>query len=108
RRPVVVCIDDLQWGDVDSAALLADLVRGPDAPAVFWLASFREEEVTTSPLLKKLAQLRKSELRELEVCGLTLGPLDSAEARRLGWATSCATRCHGCAPSISSAGATTS
>jgi eukaryotic-like serine/threonine-protein kinase len=83
RRPVVVCIDDLQWGDVDSAALLADLVRGPDAPAIFWLASCREEETSTSPLLKKLAQLRQSALRDVEVHELALGPLDAPEARQL-------------------------
>jgi predicted Ser/Thr protein kinase len=83
RRPVVVCVDDLQWGDVDSATLLAELARPPDPPAVLWLGSFREEEAATSPMLRRLNQLRGSMMAEVRIHELKLGGLDGAEAREL-------------------------
>jgi predicted Ser/Thr protein kinase len=93
RGPVVVCIDDLQWGDVDSAVLLAELVRQPDAPAVFWLVSFRGDELATSPMLRRLTALRESTLAETEIHDLPLGALGGEEAQQL--ATALLVEAHG-------------
>ena len=41
RQRVVVTIDDLQWTDADSLALLQELLRPPDAPALMLVATMR-------------------------------------------------------------------
>lgn len=47
RVPIVLVVDDTQWGDADSALVLDDVLRPPDAPAVLLLAASRSD---TTPL----------------------------------------------------------
>jgi serine/threonine protein kinase len=79
RRDVVLFIDDLQWGDVDSAALLEELLRPPDPPALLVIVCYRSEEAATSPLLKRL--LTQSEAADAR--HLALEELGPEEAREL-------------------------
>jgi hypothetical protein len=83
RRPLVVFIDDVQWGDVDSAALLLDLVRPPQAARVLLLMAHREEDAQTAPFLK---EVRARWPVGAETSELAVGPLAPAEARRLSLA----------------------
>jgi hypothetical protein len=60
-RPLVIAIDDLQWGDVDSGRLLMRLVAPPDPPKMLMLAAYRSDEVEQSPLLALLADFARRE-----------------------------------------------
>jgi serine/threonine protein kinase len=76
RRPLVLYIDDLQWGDVDSAALLSDLLAPPEPPPLLLLCCYRSEYGDTSPCLRALRE--QPGRRELEV-----EPLSEDDANRL-------------------------
>ncbi len=60
RKPLVLHIDDLQWGDGNSARFLVDLVRPPYAPRLLLVVSFRSENRGTSPSLVALDEAYSS------------------------------------------------
>jgi len=51
RQPIVLHVEDVHWGDTESAELLAEIVRPPFAAPVLLIATHREEAAGSSPFL---------------------------------------------------------
>jgi serine/threonine protein kinase len=77
RQPLIVFVDDAHWGDVDSAALLLDVLRPPNAPPLLFAMTYRDDEAQTSPFLKEMTGgwPEGAEVRDVPV-----GPLEAEDA----------------------------
>jgi eukaryotic-like serine/threonine-protein kinase len=71
RHALVITIDDLQWTDADSLALLDDLLRPPWAPSVLVILTFRSEEIPARPFLQQLLANQIDDHRAIEVHAIT-------------------------------------
>ena len=72
RGPLVLAIDDMQWADQDSRALLAEVLRAPDAPPLLLIATVRPEGADTA------ATIDPGRIRRVQVA-----PLEADEAQAL-------------------------
>jgi hypothetical protein len=79
--PLVIAIDDLQWGDADSAAFLAELIHHPE-PVPLLLVLIHRDDAAGAAVIDAVrlprAGIRPGDTRVVEV-----GPLGQAEARQL-------------------------
>ena len=80
RRPIVIAVDDGQWGDADSAVLIGDLFHGADPPGLLLLVSSRSEEQHRSPFL---VELREQTALGVEIRDVKVEPLPTGSAIEL-------------------------
>jgi tetratricopeptide (TPR) repeat protein len=85
RHPLVLFIDDVQWGDLDSATLLEELVRPPDPPMLILLLCYRSEDAEESPLLRRIAAWVERGVAASDVVELEVDKLTPAETRDLAF-----------------------
>ena len=83
ERQLLFYIDDVQWGDEDSAALIEHIMRTPDAPPVLLLTSFREEDLETSSFLEAYLAAQRDQGEEVIVETIEVGALEDAAAEQL-------------------------
>lgn len=75
RRRLVLFIDDVHWGDVDSAKLMAELLRAPHSPSILVIIAHRPS-ASPSGFVAALDELPSN----LEARRLELGQLTPEEA----------------------------
>lgn len=86
-RPLVLYIDDLQWGDEDGISLLLEVVRPPQPPPLLLLVSYRSDEAASSAALQRLSRGLRSELeRCVAIHEIPVSELSSGESEALALA----------------------
>ncbi len=84
RRALVLWfVDDLQWGDADSAAALFEVLRPPDAPAVLFLGGYRSDETEGSAFLKAWKELQRKHGVAFADREVAVGPLTTEQCAEL-------------------------
>jgi serine/threonine protein kinase/CRP-like cAMP-binding protein len=86
QGPLVLTIDNLEWGDTDSAELLVRLCSAPDPPAMLVIGTHRPEPEQASAFFERLGA-KGSQLGEAARQDHDIGPLAPNSAFELCKAT---------------------
>jgi len=80
-HPLALFLDDLQWLDLASLDLIADLLRQPDVQHLMLIGAYRDNEVDSShPLTRKLEAMRQAGVTIQEI---VLSPLTDEDLATL-------------------------
>jgi hypothetical protein len=80
EQPLVVLIDDAEWGDADSVELLVEVMRPPNDVPLLLVLTQREGTEKTAPFL---VEMRSRWPTTADVRDVVIGPLEPGEARHL-------------------------
>lgn len=76
--PLVLFVDDLQWGDADSAEMMVRLLSPPRPPRLMFVGSFRSDEIAESGFLREWNEQSKISA-DLECREILVEPLSKTE-----------------------------
>ncbi|MGM0555280.1 MAG: serine/threonine-protein kinase PknK [Myxococcota bacterium] len=79
-RPVICFVDDVQWGDEDSALMIRELLDGA-APPLLFMTTFRREDVDSSPFLERYLEFQSG--AEIDIVDIALGELQEADSKEM-------------------------
>jgi len=81
EHPLVLFLDDLQWVDAGTLAVLADLATHPDVRYLLLVGAYRDNEVDSGhPLMRSLEEIRQA---GRTVRSIVLAPLSLVEVTQL-------------------------
>jgi tetratricopeptide (TPR) repeat protein len=97
RRPLVMVIDDAQWADDDSLALLSELTRAPEAPRLLLILTVATGGETSRVRAAPSAEWQGRSLADLHgaMRRINVGALPDEDARALGVDPGLASFAHG-------------
>jgi len=85
-RPLALFIDDLQWADADSVALLEELMRPPGPPPLLLITAHRAEDAATDPFKRPRRRRATTRHEIVDAREIFLESLPPAKARELALA----------------------
>ncbi|HKP55429.1 MAG TPA: AAA family ATPase [Polyangiales bacterium] len=83
RRPLVLSIDDMQWGDLDSAPIFQELLAPPDPPGLLLVCAYRSEDAQRNQLLSALRGVFEHDHAAGAVTEIVVNPLTVPQATKL-------------------------
>ncbi len=81
KKTLIIFIDDLQWGDLDSELLLREILSPPDPPDFLLIGSYRSEEIESSKFLQAFRSFQKN--NKLSMKEIIIDELSFEEASEL-------------------------
>ena len=83
NKLIVLCVDDLQWGDFDSADVFFELMANPNLSGIMLIGSYRRDESGDSAFLNRWQNLKTRNKLTIKEVSIDLSPLNKTQCTEL-------------------------